>query len=73
MGRYLTPMSTRKAWALWRTGPHVPWHLVDLFSSRRDAEDAASQLKSDMHTDGIVIRHLEMAPPVMKWERGRKD
>ncbi len=72
MGAYVTPDTVRKAWGLWCTGPHVAWHLVDLYSSRADAEDRASQFKKDGHTDGIIIRRVTMEPAVMNWDRAER-
>ena len=69
---YVTPDTVRKAWGLWCTGPHIAWHLVDLYSSRADAEDRASQLKKDGHTDGIIIRRVTMEPAVMNWDRAER-
>ena len=62
---------TRKAFALWRTGPHMAWHLVGLFETREDACDEAQRYVGDMHTDGLVVRPVSLAPEVMRWERKR--
>ncbi len=61
---------TTEAFALFRTGPHQPWHLVDLYDFEFDAKEAMQRGKADMHTDGMVIRHVTLGP-VTRWNRPR--
>ena len=61
---------TEQAYALFRTGPHQPWHLVDLFDLEADALEEMKRLKQDMHTDGLVVRHVALGP-ITRWNRPR--
>jgi hypothetical protein len=61
---------TKEAYALFRTGPHQPWHLVDLYDFESDAMEAMQQGKSDMHTDGMIVRHVTFGA-VTRWNRPR--
>jgi hypothetical protein len=59
----------KNLWGVWRTGPHVGWHLADLHTSRRSARDQAHSFKRDGFTDGVVVRRVFLAAPYMNWSR----
>ena len=62
---------TRLAFSVWRTGPHVGWHLEGLYETREDACNAAQRCQADGFTDGLVVRPVTFGVEVMRWEQAR--
>ena len=62
------PSGTR-AWGLWRTGPHMGWHLVDLFPTRAMALLAVASYQRDGFSDGLVVRRVVLGTFALKWSR----
>ena len=62
--------STTEAYAVFRTGPHQPWHLVALFDFEFEAREEMARLKRDDCTDGLVLRHVSLGR-VTQWNRPR--
>jgi hypothetical protein len=60
---------TTEAWVVFRTGPHVPWHIGNMYTTERGARAALAKYQGDMYTDGVVIRKITLAPAVERWER----